>query len=406
MRIRKGMVSCIVVLGSLVALSCDDGVTTPPVPDDPVTPLLIVGEEMGTQFQSLTITRRGRTVTDAVVTVNGVTLPHTGGGSYQGQLPAALPAGSPLNLRVSAGRATVEGTREVPEAPVVTTPVTGTVFAPTDSITVAWTSATTPDRFVVVATTMLGEESFSQSFPAPTAARQMKIAARDFPALTELAIEVYAYNDGGLTGAADPASRMSIRSGASSNVVITRDAGPLLILADMGPLHHNIGVSQDGRDIADAVVTVNGIAIPRSIVGFYQGQVPEAVPAGSPLVLEVSAGGVTVKATGNLPEAPVLTGPATGAVFALTDSIAVTWTSATNPEGFVVAVGSVFPVFFSAPGVARELKIAAGGVGLIERNLIDVTALNSGSFTGRSDPESRMNVWNRGIQNTLITIRN
>lgn len=144
--------SGLIGLAALVALGCDeDGVTTPPVPDDPPAQLLIMGGDMGAQFQNLTITRRGRAVTDAVVTVSGVTIPHSGDGLYEGQLPGPLPAGSPFSLQVSAGRASVQGAGNVPEAPLLTAPETGTIFASTDSITVAWTSTTNPDRFVVVA---------------------------------------------------------------------------------------------------------------------------------------------------------------------------------------------------------------------------------------------------------------
>ena len=52
-----------------------------------------------------------------------------------------------------------------------------------------------------------------------------------------------------------------------------------------------------------------------------------------PLVLEVRANGVTVQATGIVPEAPVLTAPTSDTVFTLTDSITVAWTSTTNPDG-------------------------------------------------------------------------
>lgn len=404
MSIRTWMGPTMIALGATIAPSCDDDGVTTPAPDD-VLPLLIVGSDMGAQSQSLTIINsRAQPVTNAVVTVNSVTIPHAGDGLYQGRLPAASPAGSPFDLRVSADGAEVRGMGNVPEAPNLTAPETGTVFAPTDSISVIWTSTTSPDRFVVVATWLVAEEESSESFPAPGDTRRLKVAASDVPAETEVTFKVLAYNDGSFTGSALPASRMNIRGEGPSGAVITRDVGPLSIHADMGPLSHHIAVAQNGRDANDAVVTVNGIAMPRTNSGGYSGQLPEPVSAGSPLVLEVISDGATARATGTVPEAPVLTAPATGTVFALTDSITVTWTSATDPEGFLVAVGSVFPAFFAAPGSARELKIAASDVGLIDRNLIDVTALNSGSFTGRAEPGSRMNLWNNGIPNTVITI--
>ncbi|HZD54013.1 MAG TPA: hypothetical protein VE175_13270 [Woeseiaceae bacterium] len=353
-----------------------------------------MGGDMEAQSQSLTITtREGRPVTNALLTLNGVTIPHTGGGLYQGQLPAVAPAGSAFDLRVSAGRASVQGTGKVPEAPVLTAPETGTLFAPTDSIDITWTSTVNPDRFVVVATWVVNDEGFSQSFPAPALSRQLKVAASNFPSGTEVIFKVFAYNFGSFTGSVVPDSRMNIRGEGPSNAVITRDVGPLQIQGGMSTRFQSVTVLDGaGQTTTDATVTVNGVAIPQTSAGFFQGELPEAVPAGSPLELVVSAGGVTVEAAGNVPEVPVLTAPATGTFFAFTDSITVTWNSATNPDRFVVWVSNFFPPAssFVVAGTARQLRIAAGAIGRGVDVEIFVSAINDGSFTGPASPDSRM----------------
>jgi hypothetical protein len=232
----------------------------------------------------------------------------------------------------------------------------------------------------------------------------MKIAASEFPADTEVTIKVFAYNDGSFTGLADPASRMNIRGEGPSNAVITRGVTPLHIVGNMGAQVQNVAVSRAGQAVTDAAVTVNGVAIPHASGGSYQGELPAIVPAGSPLDLVVTAGGVTVQATGNVPEAPVLTAPATGTVFALADSITVTWTSATDPDLFGVSFGSVFPALFATPGTARELRVAASEIGTGTEVPIQVSAFNDGTFTGPADPESRMNILVEASTSAVITI--
>lgn len=175
-------------------------------------------------------------------------------------------------------------------------------------------------------------------------------------------------------------------------------AGPsaLHVSGVMGALYQSVRV-RAGRPVTDAVVTVNGVAIPHCCGDLYSGKLPEAVPPGSQLDLTVSAGGLTVEATGYVLEAPIITAPATGSVLASTDFINVTWTSATDPDRFEVCLNcwenSLDGAIYQTPGTARDLKIAAGdltdyGNGAI----VAVYAMKEDflSFTGTVAPGSRV----------------
>jgi hypothetical protein len=389
-----------VTLLFLLALiaSCDNDTTGPL---EQVTPLLIAGGDMGAQLQDLTITREGVAITDGTVTVNGVAIPHAGSGRYVGQLPDAVPAGSPINLQVSAGGATVQGTVNVPEAPVLTAPATGAAFAAADYITVSWTSATDPDRFIVYGAWVVDDVGFRKSFPAAATAREIKIAAFEFPG-ADITISVVAYNDGSFTGQAHPDSRMSVCGEGPPNAAITRSPPTLHIWGGMAAQTQNLWIHQDVLSItagvSDAVVTVNGAAIPHAggYPAYYSGALPAAVPAGSPLDLRVSARGLIVEATGNVPEAPVLTDADAGS-----GSVTIRWTSATNPDRFVVYVnrnGSV--LHREVPGAARELEIAASELPA-GRFTVFVVAYNDGSFSGPADPGSRMGIRSVGRPITI-----
>jgi hypothetical protein len=403
MTVRCWIGSGLIALVAVVALSCaDDGVTTPE-PEDEVQPLLIMGD-MAAQSQDLTITRQGRPVLNAAVSVNGIAIPHTGGGRYQGQLPAAVPAGSPLVVQVSASETSVEGAGFVPEAPVLTAPATGTVFEPTDSITVAWTSATDPDRFLVFVFDPgeLGPEVFTASGTA----RQMEIVAGDFSPDTEVTIAIFAQNDGSFTGSAHTDSQMNIRAESPAEVVFTRNAARVRVQGVMSALVQDIFITRGERAVTDALVTVNGVAIPPRSAGQYRGVLTEALSPGSLIHLEVSADGATVEAAGEVPEPPVFTAPAEGSVFASTDSIRFAWTSATDPDRFDVFASdcAIPPCSPLIPGGAREVKIAASDIQPGRDIRMVIVASNDGSFTGSADPDSRMIIQADGPGRPVITI--
>ena len=399
----------------------------------PVT-LHVVGGMTAQAEVFIRVDRAGRSVTDASVLVGGVAIPHAGEGSYQGALPSAIPAGSPFVLQVSAGGVTVEAAGNVPETPVISAPATGSVFGFADSISITWTSTTDPDRFT------------GPFAPTSGSVRGARIAASDiacdfsgpFPddclgleSDVTRTIRVSAVRDlvGGrdFTGPAAQNSSFTIESASSAAVITITPtpvvSTPLNIQATLSPQLQSVWVIRAGTQVGNAVVTVNGVAIPRGNPAgpggeyepppgldarFYQGSLPEPVAAGLPLVLEVKTKGITVQATGKVPEAPVLTAPATGTAFTLADSITVTWTSTTDPDGFEVGFGfNTFCCgFFETPGSARELKVAASDIygGTFGDQVMGVFAVNVGSFTRQAHSDSSMRVQNGASPDTEITI--
>jgi hypothetical protein len=183
---------------------------------------------------------------------------------------------------------------------------------------------------------------------------------------------------------------------------------PLLISGYLSAESTFILVSQAGRHVTNALVTVNGVQIPPKSDGDgYTGAPPEALPAGR-LVLEVKHGGQTVQGVGNMPEAPVLTAPATGTVFALSDSIAVTWTSAADPHHFDVKIAVdcfiAGPCLeFELPGTTRGLKIAASDIGLSDEVFVTVRTGKEGSlaFSGPADPDSQVSLRGERSQSVI-----
>lgn len=180
---------------------------------------------------------------------------------------------------------------------------------------------------------------------------------------------------------------------------------------DMGPLYQNIGVLQRGAGVSDAEVKVNGEIVPFSgrtdIDGVYIGPLTSPLPPGATLVLEVARGASSVTAVGTIPEAPFLTAPGGGTVFAPTDDVPVNWSSLTDPDRFTVnAQWSCGPVCgtgvrFDVPGSARSYTIHAGSIPSGQITL-SVFAYNSGTFSGDFAPHRLypgMNI--RGEQGTI-----
>jgi hypothetical protein len=194
------------------------------VPPTEPSPLIVHGG-VNSQNQNIWIFQGGLNISDgvsgAVVTVNGVSIPNVGDGLYpgyySGKLPAAVPVGSPLQLRVSARGMIVEATSTVPEATVLTVPDSGAVFDPAGSITVRWTSATDPDRFTVFVNT----NHIVWERKVPGTARELVISASELPEEVELLVAVVAYNDGLFSGPAHPDSRMGTMSSHGPRTVIT-----------------------------------------------------------------------------------------------------------------------------------------------------------------------------------------
>ncbi|MBA3338500.1 MAG: hypothetical protein H0T54_01890 [Geodermatophilaceae bacterium] len=151
--------------------------------------------------------------------MNGVPIPHYAGHHYAGNLPEAIPAGGTLNLKVVAGEVHFEASGEVLAAPTITAPAAGSTFAWTDTVSLAWSTPTDPDRFSVCLNCW--ENSLDgASYPASGSAREFKIAPRALADYgTGAIVAVYAYKSNFLTPAGSP--------GVTSNVVFvarSRDA--------------------------------------------------------------------------------------------------------------------------------------------------------------------------------------
>ena len=154
----------------------------PPPPPPPTTPpangsLLIEGV-MTPQDQGLRVSRGGAPVTDAEVIVNGVPIPHCCGDLYWGHLPGAVPAGGTLNLKVVAGGLSFEALGEVIATPTIIAPAAGSTFAWTDTVSLAWSIPTDPDRFDVCLNCW--EYSLDgATYTVPGSAREFTIAPGD-----------------------------------------------------------------------------------------------------------------------------------------------------------------------------------------------------------------------------------
>ncbi|GEJ58708.1 hypothetical protein [Anaeromyxobacter diazotrophicus] len=169
-------------------------------------PLLEVwGRDLGAEYQNLDVAEDGVGVNDATVTVNGEVMTHPAGfyqdGYYGGQLTNALGAGATIVLEVTRGGRTVTATGSVPEAPILTAPANGAAFAPGDAVSVAWTSATQPDRFTVSATWSCGPGcGTGASFDVGGAQRAFTIPASGIPTGLPITLRVFAYNGGTFSG--------------------------------------------------------------------------------------------------------------------------------------------------------------------------------------------------------------
>jgi len=196
---------------ALVATACAGGDSnTDPNPLPSV--LLIQGSDMGVKFQNIDILRGTTNVTGAIVTVNGVTIPETNPGRYQGQLPTFLPPGAAVVLQVVAGTLAATGQTTVPQEVTVVAPASGATFTRGNPISVTWTSSGNPDRFQLGLQWSSNGAGTSERVTVAGTLRAGSIPTTAVPAnATNLTVYVFAYGDGTFTGGADPTSRMSLR---------------------------------------------------------------------------------------------------------------------------------------------------------------------------------------------------
>jgi len=323
-------------------------------------------------------------------------------GEYTVALAAPVAAGGALTLDVSDGVAIVQGTGTVPEAPVFTAPLDGADVAVGADVEVTWTSTADPDGWAVVAT------SGGSTVTAETddgALRTLTIGGASLAA-GDWEINLYAVNDGVLTGDTEAGSTMAIRSAAAANPSISVVAPVLVTGNDMGEQDQSIRIEQGGAVVNGATVTVNGEAAAQAGAGSpYTVTLAAPLAVGDDLDLDIVIGTIAIQGTGTLPEGPVVTAPADGADFALTDPINVTWTSTANPDRFVIRidVGLPAPVEFEVVGTERAFTIPAGSLPAGTWT-IGVHAYNDGVFTGPLDAASSMNIRGQGTAHPDVTI--
>ena len=166
---------------------------------------------------------------------------------------------------------------------------------------------------------------------------------------------------------------------------------------DMGMQSQNISVTRAATALNGATVRVNGTNIPFT-GSIFQGNLPSSVAVGSNLELLTNDADCLVYARDTLPEKPVMTAPAAGINASSGAVLPVTWTSATNPDRFVVSAtwlegsgGTGWRSGDLAP-TARSFDIPAGTLPSDKSVKIRVYAYNDGTetFIGAFETGSKM----------------
>ncbi len=382
----------------LLVPACDD--------DDngsgPAVTLQVTGSFTGEGGEVL-VTDGGVGVTGAVVTLNGTAA--TGGtdGEYTATLGAPVAPGGELTLEVTDGGAMVLGTATVPATPALTGPAQDAVFAATQGIEVTWTSATDPDRWVVEAS----DGTVERFDVADGAARAFTIPGGALAADT-WEIRVIAHEDGVVSGDLEAGSAMEVSAAvASSPTVFVVEPVRVQTLAFTGA-GGSIAITQGGVAVDGATVEVNGQAAVQPAPGEnYQVTLAAPVAAGGLIALELDFGVVHVEGTATVPEAPVVTAPADGALIPWIEDIDVAWTSTADASaGWVAAVydpGYLFYVSTTNPA-ARTLVIPGGFVNPGGPYQVTVHAVNAGELTGPVSLTSTMNVRSENVVKPSITV--
>lgn len=180
----------------------------------------IVGADMGPRQQTVIITQGGQSVDDATITVNGFNLGSTGGGSYTGQLPTALPVNGVLNLTVEVGSATITAQGTVPHPASVETLLPDVDASAALALQVEWLSQLDPDFFILSAECGGCTTDFTSTRPGNE--RAFDIPPNSLEAGNTYAISVTGYRRGSFSGPADEQSSMNIANagaGQSVNVI-------------------------------------------------------------------------------------------------------------------------------------------------------------------------------------------
>ncbi len=169
---------------------------------------IVSGGDTGVFHQHVSVwTSDNDPITDATVTINGVTLPFVSGARYSQDLPEELQAGDPFELVVQIGPDTITCTDVVPAKPVIMAPLDGASIDQGSSLLVEWTSDSDPDRFQISAYPCDGNCRVTVGGDV----RSLELDTSGFPTTEPVKIRVYAYAEGSFTGPADPSSNLNLR---------------------------------------------------------------------------------------------------------------------------------------------------------------------------------------------------
>ncbi len=170
---------------------------------------------------------------------------------------------------------------------------------------------------------------------------------------------------------------------------------------DMGAQAQNVSLTRAAAVLNAATVRVNGTNIPFT-GSIFQGNLPSSVAVGSNLEILTADSDCLVYARDTLPEQPVLTAPTSGVNISSSAVLPVAWSSANNPDRFVVVAtwleGSSGLAWRSgdlAP-TARTFDIPANSLPADKAVKIRVYAYNDGTetFIGAFETGSRMAIRN------------
>ena len=200
------------MLSAAVAACSDD-----PTGNGDPGPILVVGCDMGVRFQNFTLSRDGAPLTNAVVKINGTTVPNSGTGSYSYDLGTPLTAGQELVLRVEHDGDVVEGRATIIDGPTLTAPAADQLITFGQPLTVTWTSTAQPDFWVTTLTYTNAGAGNGVTDSLPPAARTSVLATTTVPATAiNPAAGVYSYLRGTFTGPAAAGSTMKVRTGSAT----------------------------------------------------------------------------------------------------------------------------------------------------------------------------------------------
>lgn len=367
-------------------------------PDDPVVPILVTGNDMGTEFQHVVLEADGAPVRGAVVTVNGQALPETVPGRYVGQLDRALEAGETLTLRIESEGRVVQGTALIVEAPTIVSPVQGQYLDRGNPMGFEWTAPDDPDRFQLSVSWVAGGGGAATVAEVDGAVRSGSVPTTDVPeSATEARARVYAYLEGTFTGPVDPDSDMNVR--IEGRTVDLSLVPPIRVRGfDMGLFTQNVRLESEGALLEGATVTANGAALTEFSPGLYRGTLPATLQPGESLVLRVESEGRIVEGTAVIVASATLTAPVAGQNLNRGTPMDFAWTAPDDPGLWAMGVSWISPAGGTStrvdvPGSARSGQVPTDAVAA------DATSASAyvfgylrGTFTGPVTPDSDMRV--------------